>query len=393
MTTQQEWPTLGIEERSTAYDATPRYTQYAEYIGIKTLHLGQLLLVEEHLGEVKQLAREKQLDPGTVKGITQSLESVGILSNQPLMIVVKRPIYNDDKYIVVEGNNRLAAFRSLATSRGLNPDVLPMTVLEVEITTDEFDFGLGALGHQYNQNNLFSVANKGYNDAVNLGKAAIKAGYFTYKTPEEIIFNWLKYDQGVQLADGHITRAARAILSRSTRARHLIQHDKDSAAEVINASRSFGANGNEKKVAKYKLYAAPLNQTVRTAINNFSSYRSLDEETTMRVVLWDSTDDVDDIEDNRIQYARIWYEEYRNAWSFINDMHNVDDGPMSPLEFFEYIGVEFWILSQVRGTDVFDKNANCELVYTAGGKMHYIYRWFPEEMAEVAEPKKSKKAA
>ena len=146
-------------------------------------------------------------------------------------------------------------------------------------------------------------------------------------------------------------------------------------------------------MAAINLFEAPLNQTARTAVNNFSSYRGLDEGDKMRVTLWDSSTDVDDIEDNRSMYAKIWYEEYENAWNFINDIHKVNDEPMTPKEFFDHINAEFWVLSQVRGTDVFTKNVNCEEVRGSRGKKYYIYRWFPEEMAVCAKPTASKLAA
>ena len=132
MSTQKNkfvWPELGLDEREEAYNATPMFHNYATYEGIVKLKLSDLLLVEEYLGEVKQLARSKQIDPVTVKGITQSLSSVGIISDQPLMIVTELPNSSEKKYIVVEGNNRLAAFRNLAKNEGLNESTLNMKIL------------------------------------------------------------------------------------------------------------------------------------------------------------------------------------------------------------------------------------------------------------------------
>ena len=215
MSTQKNkfvWPELGLDEREEAYNATPMFHNYATYEGIVKVKLGQLLLVEEYLGEVKQLARSKQIDPVTVKGITQSLLSVGIISDQPLMVVTELPHSNDKKYIVVEGNNRLAAFRNLAKLQGLDESTLNMNVMKVKIITEDFDLGIGALGHQYNQKNLYSVSNKGYNDAINLGKKFISTGHFTYRTPIDEVAYWLKEIQGVQLDDGWITKAAKAIV-------------------------------------------------------------------------------------------------------------------------------------------------------------------------------------
>ena len=143
MSTQKNkfvWPELGLDEREEAYNATPMFHNYATYEGIVKLKLSDLLLVEEYLGEVKQLARSKQIDPVTVKGITQSLSSVGVISDQPLMIVTELPNSSEKKYIVVEGNNRLAAFRNLAKNEGLNESTLNMNVMKVEITTEDFDF-------------------------------------------------------------------------------------------------------------------------------------------------------------------------------------------------------------------------------------------------------------
>lgn len=350
MTSIKKLPVLTEEQREKAHAGTRRFNDYCtNKKQSRKVSIASLVSQAQYYGKA-QGSRVTGTDPAVVSMIVAELSSARGMRYDELMIVVRHP-KNNDKWIVVEGNNRHEAFLRFCKENSLDEEKAFVYVHEIEIKPElVFDDALADIGTQYNNDRAASVTNTPVINAIASGKRKMKSGTWSKHTPRSAIEHELVNVQGFAFgSESVLARVVNAILDPDHNPSNYIKLDSGQAANIVSQFDHLGSKrsqvGNEIRTLM------PTNPAKDTAVSVHSLMRSAMQQAGVRKVVatvWGSHNHLTQLHIERAKMFKALYEEEVNICKYKGmTPRSIEDFYLELLdEENEEFHMEIWMISQ-----------------------------------------------